>query len=94
MTAYAVERPDGQWSVMLVNRDQSNDHAVKIAFEATAEVAVASSPDKSTASPSAPNEYQWHQEGVAGHAGPGRPALEAQRCREARKCSISSRKPR
>ncbi len=32
VTAYAVERPDGQWSVMLVNRDQSNDHAVKVVF--------------------------------------------------------------
>ena len=32
VTAYAVERPDGQWSVMLVNRDQSNDHAVKVSF--------------------------------------------------------------
>jgi hypothetical protein len=32
ITAYAVERPDGQWSVMLVNRDQFNDHAVKVVF--------------------------------------------------------------
>jgi hypothetical protein len=32
VTAYAVERPDGQWSVMLVNRDQFNDHAVKVVF--------------------------------------------------------------
>jgi hypothetical protein len=34
ITAYAVERPDGQWSVMLVNRDQSSDHAVKVVFNA------------------------------------------------------------
>ena len=33
VTAYAVERPDGQWSVMLVNRDQYNDHAVKVVFD-------------------------------------------------------------
>ena len=32
VTAYAVERPDGQWSVMLVNKDQDNDHSVKVAF--------------------------------------------------------------
>ena len=32
VTAYAVERPDGQWSIMLVNKDQDNDHSVKIAF--------------------------------------------------------------
>ncbi len=32
VTAYAVERPDGQWSVMLVNKDRENDHFVNIAF--------------------------------------------------------------
>lgn len=33
VTAYALKRPDGQWSLMLVNRDQSNPHQVKISFE-------------------------------------------------------------
>lgn len=32
VTAYAVERPDGQWSVMLINKDQDNDHSVKVSF--------------------------------------------------------------
>ena len=32
VTAYAVERPDGQWSVMLVNKDRDNDHSVKLTF--------------------------------------------------------------
>jgi hypothetical protein len=32
VTAYAVERPDGQWSVMLINKDHDNDHAVKVTF--------------------------------------------------------------
>ena len=32
VSAYAVERPDGRWSVMLVNKDHDNDHAVKVAF--------------------------------------------------------------
>ncbi|HXB67770.1 MAG TPA: discoidin domain-containing protein [Candidatus Acidoferrales bacterium] len=32
VTAYAVARPDGQWSVMLVNKDRDNDHAVKVNF--------------------------------------------------------------
>ena len=32
VTAYAVERPDGLWSVMLINKDQDNDHPVKVAF--------------------------------------------------------------
>src|SRR4029077_6180073 len=32
VTAYALERPDGQWSVMLVNKDADTDHAVKVTF--------------------------------------------------------------
>src|SRR4051812_36714074 len=32
VTAYAVERPDGQWSVMLVNKDADSNHSVKMTF--------------------------------------------------------------
>jgi hypothetical protein len=32
VTAYALHRPDGRWSLMIVNRDQENAHSVKIAF--------------------------------------------------------------
>jgi len=32
VTAYTVKRPDGKWSVMLVNRDQEVGHKVRIAF--------------------------------------------------------------
>jgi hypothetical protein len=33
VTTYALKRPDGQWSLLVVNRDQWNAHRVKIAFE-------------------------------------------------------------
>jgi hypothetical protein len=32
VTAYALKRPDGEWSLMAVNRDQENAHRVRIAF--------------------------------------------------------------
>jgi len=32
VTAYAVKRPDGQWSLMMVNRDQETSHRVRVAF--------------------------------------------------------------
>jgi hypothetical protein len=32
VTAYPVLRPDGQWSLLLVNRDQENSHSVRIVF--------------------------------------------------------------
>jgi len=33
VTAYAALRPDGQWSLMVVNKDQENSHEVSIAFD-------------------------------------------------------------
>ena len=33
VTAYALRRPDGQWSLMLVNRDQENGHRVRVVFQ-------------------------------------------------------------
>ncbi len=33
VTSYAVHRPDGNWSVMLVNRDENHAHTVQIQFE-------------------------------------------------------------
>ena len=33
VTAYAVKRPDDQWSVMAVNRDQLNAHRVRLVFQ-------------------------------------------------------------
>ena len=32
VTAYALQRPDGQWSLLVVNRDQQNAHSVRISF--------------------------------------------------------------
>jgi len=71
VTAYVVERPDGQWSVMLVNRDPSNDHAVKIKFhQGSSEHHFSGPVDRITFGS---NEYQWHMEGIHGHADPDGP---------------------
>jgi hypothetical protein len=71
VTAYAVERPDGQWSVMLVNRDQHNDHAVKLAFDTGGHERYFSGQVARITFGS--NEYQWHQEGTGGHPDPDGP---------------------
>jgi hypothetical protein len=73
VTAYAVQRPDGQWSVMLVNRDQYNDHAVKIVFNdagAGHDRHFSGPIDRITFGSA---EYQWHPEGERGHADPDGP---------------------
>ena len=33
VTSYVVHRPDGEWSVMLVNRDETNPHTVRVVFD-------------------------------------------------------------
>jgi hypothetical protein len=36
VTSYAVRRPDGDWSLLLVNRDASSAHDVRVVFEGAA----------------------------------------------------------
>jgi len=33
VTAYAAARPDGAWALMVINKDQTNPHDIRIAFE-------------------------------------------------------------
>ena len=68
MTAYVVERPDGQWSVMLVNKDKERAHAVVIRFagaEGEADRYFKGPVDRITFGA---NEYQWRPNGAGGHA--------------------------
>ena len=77
VTAYAVERPDGQWSVMLVNKDHDNAHAVKVVFEdaeAKRERAFAGDVARIVFGDA---EYKWHGEGMSGRAEPDGPASKA-----------------
>jgi len=60
VTTYAVKRPDGQWALLVVNRDQFNGHKVKIAFEnedAHAASAFSGSVDITSFGRS---QYEWH----------------------------------
>ena len=41
VTAYALKRPDGEWSLLVVNRDQENGHRVRIAFSGAADSSAA-----------------------------------------------------
>jgi hypothetical protein len=56
VTAYAVKRPDGQWSLMIVNRDQHVGHKVRIAFRG-AEGGFSGPVEISTFGSA---QYQWH----------------------------------
>jgi len=73
VTAYAVERPDSQWSFMLINKDQYNDHSVKVVFsdpEAKHDRYFAGNVDRIVFGAA---EYQWHPNGLKGSANPDGP---------------------
>jgi hypothetical protein len=57
VTAYALRRPDGQWSLMLVNRDQQGAHKVRIAFQGKSAENFAGPVEISTFGSA---QYQWH----------------------------------
>jgi len=77
VTAYAVLRPDGQWSLMLINKDYDNAHSVRIVFhDADAKV------DRSFVGPVTMvtfgrEQYAWHPALRDGYADPDGPAARS-----------------
>ena len=70
VTGYAVERPDGQWAVLLVNKDPREPRTVRVVFrddDAHRESAFAG--DVTVVTFGADN-YVWHANGAAGRADP------------------------
>ncbi len=71
ITAYSVERPDGNWSLMLINKDQSNPHQISIAFDDV---------HKSFTGPISfitfgSDQYMWKSDGPHGHPDPNEPPI-------------------
>jgi hypothetical protein len=64
ITAYPVERPDGRWSVMLVNKDENNNHSVRVAFEDPATNQKRFFTGTVERIVFGPAEYQWHPDPV------------------------------
>ena len=73
MTAYAVERPDKQWSVMLINKDRDDEHSVRVTFADPVtkhDRFFSGTVDRVVFGPA---EFQWHPDpGPAGEAPGGR----------------------
>jgi hypothetical protein len=74
VTSYAVHRPDGNWSLMLVNRDQDNAHAVRIAF-ATPRTRESSFSGPVTMTTFGSEQYLWKDQGPNSHADPDGPPV-------------------
>jgi len=77
VTVYAALRPDGQWSLLIVNKDQENAHNVRIVFSDAAP-----NPDRFFSGDVSlvtfgSAQYQWHPEIKDGIADPDGPPLRA-----------------
>jgi hypothetical protein len=60
VTAYALHRPDGQWSLMMVNRDQQNAHRVHISFQGEGDPSARWFSGKVDIATFGKDQYQWH----------------------------------
>jgi len=73
VTAYPLQRPDGQWSLMLINKDHEHGHTVHISFS--------SSQGNSTFGGAVTMltfgkaQYQWHPDRKKGYADPDNPPV-------------------
>ena len=74
VTAYALHRPDGQWSLMLINKDREQAHAIQIVFHGADgnRESFFAGPVKMTTF--GKQQYQWHADRKKGYADPDGPA--------------------
>ncbi len=68
VTSYAVHRPDGSWSLMLVNRDETNPHTVRVIFGNAGKKTSFNGPVRDVTFGS--DQYLWINDGPNSHADP------------------------
>jgi hypothetical protein len=81
ISTYALKRPDGEWSLLLVNRDQSKSHRVQIEFKSSGSSAKQFFDGPLTISTFGKAQYQWHpgHTRYVGHAEyPAEPSVTAE----------------
>ena len=86
VTAYAVQRPDGQWSLMLINKDQENAYPVRIAFNDSASKVDSSFTGPVDVVTFGSEQYHWNPASTGGdypnapigNANPDGPAAKSQ----------------
>jgi hypothetical protein len=75
VTSYAVRRPDGNWSLMLVNRDETSPHTVRVQFEDSRSKQNVSFSGAVTFVTFGSEQYVWFNDGPNSHADPDHPPV-------------------
>jgi hypothetical protein len=71
LSSYAVHRPDGKWSVLLVNRDAARSRTVRLRFRGESlDAPLVGLRDEWVFSR---EQYRWHPKGADGYPAPDRP---------------------
>jgi F5/8 type C domain-containing protein len=78
VTAYPLQRPDGQWSLMLINKDHDQAHEVRIVFHNADNNHDAFFTGPVTMITFGKAQYQWHADRKKGYANPDGPAATSQ----------------
>ncbi|PYV75969.1 MAG: glycosyl hydrolase family 5 [Acidobacteria bacterium] len=77
VTAYALNRPDGQWSVMLINKDFDNPHSVRVSFHDSENNRVNSFNGPVAMITFGKAQYQWRPNRKQGYADPDGPPVRS-----------------
>jgi hypothetical protein len=75
VTSYALHRPDGNWSLMLVNRDENNPHSVRVLFSDSKAKRDLSLDGSVTLTTFGSEQYVWINDGPNSHADPDGPPV-------------------
>ncbi len=75
VTSYAVRRPDGQWALLLINKDRDHAHSVRIAFDGAGGAGYFAGTVRTVTFGS--EQYVWHGENASAHADPNLPPVIA-----------------
>ena len=75
LTAYALKRPDGQWSLMIVNKDYDRDHPVQVRFRDETGPGDHFLSGPVTMITFGKAQYQWHPDRRNGSADPDGPPV-------------------
>jgi len=73
ITAYAAKRPDGQWSLLIINKDPTNAHAIHISFDNYRQQTGTDFSGAVKLVTFGAAEYAWHSSGATSHADPDGP---------------------
>ena len=77
VTAYAAKRPDGQWSLLIVNKDQENPHSVQIQFRDSDKKSDLLFVGPVNVVTFGSEQYRWHPNLNGGAADPDGPAARS-----------------